>query len=667
MEFKQIFDFQFKPAQKLENSMYLEDLTGLLAKVATSIDDESSYFFGDEFYLKNYEELQNNSFEHFNAELKSVFHNGSNEKIYIIRGRAGIGKSLFFERGIQRLLRVNKSDGDSYIYMGVNFKNVDNDEKITFYENLIYEKLEENAIDNIWYLGTEIFEDYREKSSRFIGQRKTPHTYLFPLRYFSEVIYNKYRKPCIIVFDNIDLASVKTQRNVFDATVNVCNAFNKFMKRECPEVCYRMFFVIRPETHIRYNEGQWGNIIDFPLPNILKISLAIIRKALTETAHKFDEEKELSCNVECQDIMSQEEKVISLNTYGDVAEYFYAILDYYLQNIWNSQPYIIERLGTNVEFHCNIVNYNLRMFLRFLADTISNGGFKPFTKEFNQQRGVKYYSVYDYIEMIIRGKWLVHPGNKNIDGEGGNKAPIVFNIFDTSLYGHNQRERIKHFMLNIRILQYFFLCKDSCEIYFGEMKHELSHFFDEENICNATKKLVYVRLLYSYAEGDEAIAAIRHWQDVSLDDETQLMFSPAGQFYLESLICEFEYLYQMALSSPMCMDYVNELQINAGWRVKKELVVLYFLKSIFEIIKINIQSYSDDNLFVFKNLFYYIDDSEDSRPFRRMLSGFISVMNNKVQRAIKRETGNIDNLNNILKQAEELEVEVTNYFKEKLG
>lgn len=666
MEFNQIFNFQFKPASELENSLYLEDLTGLLDKVATSIDDESNYFFGDEFYLKNLKEKPNNDFEHFTNELKSVFENGSNKKIYIIRGRAGIGKTLFFERGIQRLLRVEEND-DSYIYMGVDFKNIDNDENVKSYQNIIYQKLEENAIDNIRYLGREINSAFKERFKDFSSLEKTPHTFLFPLRYFCEKIYNKYKKPCIIVFDNIDLASVKTQKNVFDATVNVCEAFNKFMKRECPEVCYRIFFVIRPETRIRYNESNLGKIIDFPLPNILKISLAIMQKTLMDTAYTLDEKQQLSCNVECQNILSEEEETISFKTYNDVAKYFYSILDYYLQNIWNSQSYVKERLGTSVDFHCNIVNYNLRMFVRFLADTISNGGFKPFTKEFNQQRNTKYYSVYDYIEMIIRGRWAIHPGNKEIDGEGGNKAPIVYNIFDTSLYGHRQKDRIKHFMLNIRIFQFFFLCKDSNKIHFGEMRQELANFFDEEYIRGATKKLIYVRLLYSYAEGDTAIAAMQSWQDVSLDDKTQLAFSPAGQFYLESLICEFEYLYQMALTSPMCEDYVVELKENSGWKVKKELVVFYFLKSIFEIIKINIQSYNEDKLYTFKNLFYYIDDSEDTRPFRRMLSGFISVIKNKLQRAIKKETTNIDKLADILRQAEELETEVTTYFKEELG
>lgn len=35
--FGQICDFQYRRAEKLENSSYLEELTGLLAKVASSI------------------------------------------------------------------------------------------------------------------------------------------------------------------------------------------------------------------------------------------------------------------------------------------------------------------------------------------------------------------------------------------------------------------------------------------------------------------------------------------------------------------------------------------------------------------------------------------------------------------------------------------------------
>lgn len=662
--FDKVFDLRYRSAKKMVNSFYLEDLTELLARTAAYIDDNSSYFFDEDFYIENHVDEPNCSFNNFLADFKNSYYNGSCRKINIIRGRAGIGKSLFFQQGIKQIIRNDVNCTDKFIYMGVDFKNIDNDEKIQFYEDKIYRDLKNAATDGIRILGEDVYKNFNIERERFCNGDETPHTKLFPLKYFCEKISNKYNKPCIIVFDNIDLASVKTQKHVFNAVVNVCNEFNRFMQEYDSPGCYRIYFAMRPETELRYNEGRLGDVINFPLPNILKLSLAIIKEVLNKAVQRIENE-ELPCNVHCADIMSDdEEKLILFKTFSAVAKYFYKILDYYLNDIWNSSPIVIERLGTSEEFHCNIVNYNLRTFLKFFSDTISNGGFKPLTKEFNQKEGVKYYSIYDYIEMIIRGRWFIHPGNMHINCEGGNKAPIVFNIFDTSLY-KNTNEEIKHFMLNIRILQYFFLCTDNFEIQYEEMKQALSNFFCEEYIYKATQKLIYIGFIYSFKEGDDAIAAKESWKEIVIKDITQLKLSPCGRFYINHLIYEFEYLYQMALSSLMCNEYVNKLE--SCWKTEKELTVLYFLESIFQIIKINICSYSSINIDPFTRLFYYIDDTMGSRPYRKMLKQFISVMSNKVQRAERFDTNNFKKLKDILDRAVKLKKEVEDYFILVLG
>lgn len=658
--FDQIYDFQYNRAIKLENSSYLEDLTGLLAKVASRIDDDSSYFFGNEYYLENHKDEPNSSFQHFIEDFKNSIYNGSCEKINIIRGRAGIGKSLFFRNGVQLLMKNEIVNSAKYISMGVDFKNIDNDNSVEYYVRWIYSELNRNAIDSIHVLGDDIHACFLKEYDFFGTKYDTPYTILFPLRFFCEKIFNKYKKPCLIIFDNIDLASVDTQKKVFNAIVVVCSKFHEFMRAYQMPDCYRIYFAMRPETELRYNEGRVGEAINFPLPNILNISLAIIKKVLIETAQEFDNERNLSCSVTCQDVISDDDKMIRFETYSQVADYLYEILSHYLSDIWNSNSQVIERLGTSEDFHCNIVNYNVRTFVKFLSDTISNGGFKPLTKEFNQKHGVKYYNIYDYIEMIIRGRWTVHPGNKHINGEGGNKAPIVFNIFDTSLYGNRRKDKIKHFMLNIRILQYCYLYADNFELKYGDMRRALSNFFDKKYIQIATKKLIYVRFLYSYVQGDNIIATIQDWQDVVLEDTTQLKLSPVGKFYLEKLICEFEYLYQMALSSLMCEMYVAELK--SCWKVEKEKTVLYFLKSIFEIIRENIGNYNLDQLTILKKLFYDIDDQCGAKPVKRMIDRFIFVMRNKVQRAERLDTNNISKLELILQEAEKLKNEVKMYF-----
>lgn len=92
-KFGQIFDFQYRQAKKLENSSCLEDLTGLLAKVASRINENKDYYFERGFYLENYDEEPNTSFEQFVKNFKNTISNGFSETVNIIRGRAGIGKS----------------------------------------------------------------------------------------------------------------------------------------------------------------------------------------------------------------------------------------------------------------------------------------------------------------------------------------------------------------------------------------------------------------------------------------------------------------------------------------------------------------------------------------------------------------------------------------------
>ena len=671
--FEQIFRFPPDHEKKMENTMYLEDLTGLLAKVANRIDDESSYYFENEYYMEadqgisnsSYETqgISNSSYETFIDNLKKSFDYGSSKKINIILGKAGIGKSLFFEKGIQRLIKINTGGENEYISMSVDFKNIDNNKDVCFYQKWIYDMLKNNAIDCIHTLGNNHYNIYKRMAEEFGQDDGTDFEKLFPLAFFCEKISNKYLKPCIIVFDNIDLASVKTQKNVFAAIVNICTKFSKFMRTRHSEDIYRVYFVMRPETQLIYcdYEGQLGQIIDFPLPNILKISLSIIKKVLFETAEEFDSVKELPCNITCKDVIKGSNEAKTFQTFNDVATYFYDILDYYLQNIWQKESHVYERLGASVEFHNNIVNYNLRTFIRFLSDTISNGGFKPFTKEFNQLEG-GHYGIYDYIQMIIQGKWVVHPGNHNINGEGGNKAPIIFNLFDTTLYRKNQDVKTKHFMLNIRILQYFCLYANGGTVRYGDMEQALSCFFDSNYIMSATKRLVYVYFIYSHDEGDNTIASKRCFEDIVIEDNTRLTLSSTGMFYLEKMIYEFEYIYQMSLSSLMNNQYIDDLK--SVWKTKKELVVLCFLKSIFQIIKKNITGYDEQQLSQLKNLFYCIDDDRGVGPFRKMLSSFISVMNNKVRSCYRRQdTNNLHNLEQIKREAENLQKTVANYFK----
>ena len=72
-----------------------------------------------------------------------------------------------------------------------------------------------------------------------------------------------------------------------------------------------------------------------------------------------------------------------------------------------------------------------------------------------------------------------------------------------------------------------------------------------------------------FYQGDTNISSIDNWKDVIIDEDTKLQISPTGKFYIQNLICEFEYLYQMALSSLLPQNYVKEL--SKCWSTEKEL------------------------------------------------------------------------------------------------
>lgn len=108
-KYDKIFDFEQKQATKFENSSYLEDLTGLMAKVASSLDDESHYCFDKDFYLDKPDESPNSSYEIFINNFKNNFNYSSSKKIIVIRGQAGIGKTLFLKKELKHYWEIKKT------------------------------------------------------------------------------------------------------------------------------------------------------------------------------------------------------------------------------------------------------------------------------------------------------------------------------------------------------------------------------------------------------------------------------------------------------------------------------------------------------------------------------------------------------------------------------
>ena len=108
-EFNQIFNFNYQKANMLYNSSYLEDLTGLIEKAAENIDAGTDYYFDSFYYLENNINNSVNNYDMFIESIRNSFNNSSSNKVNIIRGLAGIGKTSFFEKGVQKIIRENGS------------------------------------------------------------------------------------------------------------------------------------------------------------------------------------------------------------------------------------------------------------------------------------------------------------------------------------------------------------------------------------------------------------------------------------------------------------------------------------------------------------------------------------------------------------------------------
>lgn len=652
--FDQIFNFNRQNAKKLQNSSYLEDLTGLFEKSATSITSGKPYCFSSEYYLKNPTVFPNSSYDDFIAEFKNSFFNSAPDKVHIIRGRPGVGKTLFFNKGIQLLLRDKDFHNEKYIKLGIDFMNIDAMGNTEYYTEYMRKKLKINAIDAIRQLGQEEQDAFHKEYKAFCKNKyDTPFEAFYPLYFFCREIHKRYSRPGIIILDNIDLACINTQENVFKATAIISKEFFDFMSLHSAQNQYRIYFAMRPETVLRSNEMNIGQVINFPVPDIQAIALETIKHSLKKTAIEFDKNDQLKCEVTYYDVITG--KLIPAKTFNDIADYFIQVLNHFFNKLWDD-PNTIERLDNCQDFHCKISNYNIRTFLNFLSDTLSNGGFKPLTKNFMDNPNDNHYRIFDYIEMIIKGRWEVYPGNKHIDGEGGNKAPLVFNLFDTSLY-RSPEDKISHFLLFVHILNILNEIAYEKTVFYGDIEDELSLFFQKEHIKKAMQQLVFVHIVYSYDEVDDNVACKKSYEEIEVSRRTPLRISETGVFYIEKFICEFEYLYQMALSSIMPFDYVERLK--SCWRSEKELTVLYFLKSIFVVIKNNIDKLNPIELITYKKTFTV------NSTYLQMINSFINVLQRKIYKAEANETKSIEKLRLISSEAELLRESVEEYLKQK--
>ncbi|MCL2299384.1 MAG: hypothetical protein FWC27_04470 [Firmicutes bacterium] len=667
--YERIHDKRFGMGPR-HSEIYLDQLLADLLSKASNMMKRGEYpCFAEEYYP--YEEEKAKSYRKFVKSIHSIIKNKPDGSVNYVTGRAGTGKTLFFREGIKELF-----GGKTYHRLLMDFEDVQPNRSLEYYRKLCLDFLRDNAMDEIRYLGADVFRDFDRKFGDFCGShtetRETDNAHLFPVKYLCECVYAKEGMPLIILFDNVDLLPMESQLFIFTAACDACSKLLRFVERENMQRYYRIFIIVRPEAPLREKRDP-GERIVFPLPNIVRICKEVLRCSLFKAAEELDGEMDKEnqdWHIKVPSIVDQEKT--DLNSPQAVADYIASVVDHFIDNEW-SRNEIIERLDTSERFHNEIVNSNVRAFLAFFSETLEKGGFYPLTHEAHHELADVHFSVFDYVEMVIRGCYDYHPGNKHFDGEFRRfPSLLIFNLFEAYDWDYNEVVMEQHFMLYIRILQFINFHADK-KVSYATLTNVLSSFFDPTFIAIATKRLIHAKMIYSFKDGEKRAEAKTEWHQVTVDDAT-LLSSSNGAYYLKYLICEFEYLYQIAITAPMEKEKAAEMRDK--YRKEKERVVLYFLESVYEIIKENIAFYqkkSDGSMDAFRRNFCNDGDGAEfiQRPFRRMLKSYIAVLEKKrkstwryedEERKAERER----ELKHLLAQARKLRDESNAFFSETL-
>jgi hypothetical protein len=264
--------------------------------------------------------------------------------------------------------------------------------------------------------------------------------------------------------------------------------------------------------------------------------------------------------------------------------------------------------------------------------------------------------------MLIRGKWEYHPGNYLMDGEGfDHQSPIVMNVFDYEPWENDRQKLVDNFMIFIRVMQFLVLRRNGNEtIQCIEIENRLIDFFHPEFVKIALQKLLFAGILYSPTLGVRNIDNIGSYKAIIIENETEIsLVNSTIDFYLIRLICEFEYLYSISFTS-------NIPRLFECQYYEKEKTVLNFLKGIYEVIKVNILDYERRGVLEnFYLTFHPPGNSQVSRPFRRMLDTYVTVLEQKIKfSSNKNITDSFVRISKLLDETIQLQSEATAWFDE---
>ncbi|MEA5015112.1 MAG: hypothetical protein VB099_11175 [Candidatus Limiplasma sp.] len=632
------------------------------------LDDFVESFAQNHFYKFSKEFYEATEFDLFKTHVGKVCNlKKADERIFVVKGKAGVGKTTFLLLGLCEILGFDPSEALIYL----DFREVPQD--MEDYTQWIMERINKYVNDLISFKYRESYKAY----SLTIEDDGYLEMDILRILFLCKQIGQEKQAPLLFAFDNIDLCSHKTQENIVSAMIQIKSRIYKCigLSKMINDGEGRISFILtkRPETHFKREQLPFINVC-FPTPRILNIYLNSLEKSFEKSCRDKGD-------VEIPPTFGE-----GITTIFQLTKHFIDLLKTKYLVAWNSNE-ANERFGNMEKFHNQIVNSNVRRFIHFIAASIQRGALKPLTQ--NRFTGEQNpYQLYQYIDLLIRGAYSFHPGNAKMDGEGFyTRSLIIMNLFDFSEWINDRDKVLKNYMVYIRILQYIEIEyeKTRQEVSFSILRDLLIQLsFDKDVIDMATKKMLYANLIDETRSGIRNIAMSDGYKKISLSSPETVFFTAGEEstvgFYLKHLIVEPEYLFNMAVTAPMFADTddkitkehiatINSMRSSAIRRVQyclqhKDRVIYLFLRSIYISINKSVIAHKQcdmgASLQSFKLHFIYNNGNigvHNYRPWRRMMEQFISILERKLAKATVR-----NDLQDILSAAKKMQADANQFI-----
>jgi hypothetical protein len=619
-------------------------LGGFLETVAIKIRYDN-YFFPDMIDLNRANIELTKIYKEFSERTKLDFRSSA----CVLVGKVGIGKTSFlnwFRKASEtRNLFIAKSDFNAFEasafseYSGhelfyrifseilkrfcIYFSNrlqENTDFKNSF--NIKLKKLKEKAkatyIDN-W-------------ESAFIAQSESfkrdfpNYDAAYLLTFLIESANAHFERPIWMLLDNIDRLPPKIQKTVVEVMHSIYEKLIENARSSNIMIKFHIISTARPETIALHDfDFEQFHLIEYPVPRILSIAKQKLLNALKDAADEDDTIGNF---------------IIGGETYSgtkEISKHIELSVNKVFENFADIKNLPKQKLASD-KWHLALVNNNVRRFIKPWSAMILSGNFvndlifpenkKEFNKEFN---------VHRYFKLLIKGKFNYFIGNDRIDGYGYNeKSPLFFNLFGFPHgIGVNNQNFAKNYFIFIRILQYLIAHETNTGTPYKEFLNNLSIFFDKTAIEDATKILLWTRLIDEIETGARDIGPSGNCRDISLTDDSSLLATDTTKLYFHYILSEYDYISGMAMVSEQLKYFaIKNIYTEEIEALRLAEAAYHFLESWLYLLILNFEFYKKENI-IGAFLEFFMLKPHASRPWFRSVDQCINALIHKAQFAKK--------------------------------